>query len=59
MSASAPAPVRTSVYAMRDIESLDEFVQVEDVQREAWGFADKEIVPQSILLAIRNAGGAV
>ena len=41
------------------METLDEFFAIEEIQRDAWGFADKEIVPQSILVAIRNAGGLV
>ena len=54
------APAGTALaFEVCDVEALGDYIQVEDVQREAWGFADKEIVPQSILLAIRNAGGIV
>ena len=56
---AAPAAPAAPAFEVRDVEALEHFHQIEEVQREAWGFADKEIVPQSVLLAIRNAGGLV
>ena len=46
-------------FEIRDVTTLEEFLAVEEIQRDAWGFADKEIVPQNVLLAIRSAGGLV
>ena len=49
----------TADFEVREVKTLDEFFAIEEIQRDAWGFADKELVPQSILLAIGNASGLV
>ena len=49
----------TGPFKIREVASLEEFIAIEEIQREAWGFADKEIVPESILVAIQKAGGLV
>jgi predicted GNAT superfamily acetyltransferase len=46
-------------FEIRDVRTLEEGHQAEEIQRAAWGFADKEIVPQNTLLAVRSAGGIV
>ena len=37
----------------------EEFHQIEEIQREAWGMKDIEIVPYRIMIAIHEAGGCV
>ncbi|MGQ4891937.1 MAG: GNAT family N-acetyltransferase [Candidatus Njordarchaeia archaeon] len=47
--------------ALSIIEPSDpeEFHQIEEIQREAWGMRDIEIVPYRIMIAIHEAGGCV
>jgi predicted GNAT superfamily acetyltransferase len=47
----------TSAVVIRVIESLDEVRQVEELQREAWGMDDRDLVPLSELIAVRDSGG--
>ncbi|HKP88048.1 MAG TPA: GNAT family N-acetyltransferase [Blastocatellia bacterium] len=46
-------------FVIREAESEAEYHAVEDLQREAWGFSDLDIVPAATLIATRWAGGLV
>lgn len=50
---------RTSETAIiiRNIELIPEIKQVEELQKEAWGFADREVVPFDHLLITKRLGG--
>jgi predicted GNAT superfamily acetyltransferase len=42
---------------IRDIEDLGEMRAAEELQKEAWGIDDREVVPASQFVAARAAGG--
>ena len=42
---------------IRDIETLDEMHAAEELQREAWGIEDLDVVPATQFVAARAAGG--
>jgi len=42
---------------IREIERSAEYRAVEELQKEAWGFKDRDVVPLNQLLAAREAGG--
>lgn len=44
---------------IRPIETLDDFVQVEDVQRETWRDSETQIVPRHLINVTAHSGGAV
>ncbi|HMG34007.1 MAG TPA: hypothetical protein VKM94_08725 [Blastocatellia bacterium] len=44
-------------FLVRELESIDEFHVVEDIQREAWQFSDLDVVPAATLIATQHAGG--
>jgi predicted GNAT superfamily acetyltransferase len=46
-------------FYIRDVEGEAEFHEIEDIQREAWGFSDLDIVPSASLIASAHAGGVV
>ena len=46
-------------FVIREAESEAEYHEVEDLQREAWGFSDLDIVPAATFIATRWAGGLV
>jgi predicted GNAT superfamily acetyltransferase len=46
-------------FVIREAASDDEYHAVEDLQKEAWGFNDLDIVPAATLVATQWAGGMV
>ena len=46
-------------FFIRDAESDAEYHQIEDIQKEAWGFNDLDTVPAATLIATQHAGGIV
>jgi len=44
-------------YLVRPLESMSEYHDVEEIQREAWQFSDLDIVPAATLIATGHAGG--
>lgn len=44
---------------IREIERIEEYRAAEELQREAWGFRDRDVVPLNQLRAARAAGGVV
>jgi len=44
---------------IRPIHTLDDFVQVEDVQREIWSDSETQIVPRHLINVTAHSGGAV
>jgi len=46
-------------FYIRDVDSEAEFHAVEDLQKEAWGFSDLDIVPAATLIATGHAGGSL
>ena len=47
------------VAAVRELKSLEEFRQVEEIQRRVWGMADVDVVPYHFLRAVADKGGIV
>ena len=43
-------------FSIRDVERDAEFHATEDIQKEAWGFSDLDIVPAATLMATTHAG---
>jgi len=43
----------------RDVEGEAEYHAIEDIQKEAWGFDDLDVVPAATLIATQQAGGSV
>jgi len=43
--------------SIREVSSMDEFHAVEEIQSEAWGFSDLDVVPMGQLVAAKWAGG--
>ena len=54
----APPPKTDSVL-FRDIDDINEIKAVEDLQIEAWGDDERDIVPLSQLVAARHVGGTL
>ena len=46
-------------FVIRNVKSEAEHRQVEEIQKEAWGFNDLDIVPAATLIATQHAGGIV
>src|SRR6266849_6523961 len=46
-------------FFIRDAESDAEYHEIEDIQKEAWGFNDLDTVPAATLIATQHAGGIV
>jgi predicted GNAT superfamily acetyltransferase len=44
-------------FKIKELEGDAEFRAAEEIQREAWGFADLDIVPAAHLVAVQSAGG--
>jgi predicted GNAT superfamily acetyltransferase len=49
--------INNRTLVVREIESIHEFHEVEDIQREAWQFSDLDVVPAATLIATGHAGG--
>jgi len=52
------APETTSI-VFRDVEAIDEIKALEDLQIEAWGDDERDIVPLNQLAAARHVGGTL
>jgi predicted GNAT superfamily acetyltransferase len=46
-------------FSIREVASEAEHHAIEDIQKEAWGFNDLDIVPAATLIATQHAGGIV
>jgi predicted GNAT superfamily acetyltransferase len=46
-------------FYIRDVAGEAEHHAIEDIQKEAWGFSDLDIVPAATLIATQHAGGIV
>ncbi len=46
-------------FLIRDVEGEAEYHAMEEIQRQAWGFSDLNVVPFSTLIATKWAGGVV
>jgi predicted GNAT superfamily acetyltransferase len=42
---------------IRDLQTLDELKQVEEVEREVWGLSDLDVMPLTLAIASRETGG--
>ena len=51
--------VNEQKFVICDVKSEAEHRQIEDIQKEAWGFSDLDIVPAATLIATQHAGGIV
>jgi predicted GNAT superfamily acetyltransferase len=51
--------INDRLFCIRDAESEADYSAVEEIQREAWGFEDIDIVPGDMLMASQHAGGLV
>lgn len=49
----------SSAMVIRDIESFDEMHEVEALQKNVWEFSDLDVVPRTILVASKAAGGVL
>ena len=49
----------SSAIVIRDIESFDEMREVEVLQKDVWQFSDLDVVPRTILVASKEAGGVL
>ena len=54
-----PSATETTLIVFRDIESIEEIRAVEDLQIEAWGDDERDIVPLSQFVAARYVGGSL
>src|SRR4030095_11053344 len=46
-------------FLIRDVDGEAEHRAIEEIQKEAWGFNDLDIVPAATLIATQHAGGVV
>ena len=44
---------------IRELKDIEEFAKCEEIQRQAWGMEDIEIVPLHLLITVPKAGGIV
>ena len=42
--------------AIRDLESIEDLRKVEQVEREVWGLAERDVTPMTLLIACKEAG---
>lgn len=54
-----PSATETTSIVFRDVESIDEIKALEDLQIEAWGDDERDIVPLNQLAAARYVGGTL
>jgi len=54
-----PATAENSAIRIRDIDGAAELRAVEELQKEAWGIPDLDVVPFTQLVAARAAGGTL
>jgi len=50
---------QTTSIVFRDLEAIDEIKALEDLQIEAWGDAERDIVPLNQFVAARHVGGSL
>ncbi len=48
-----------SVIAIRDIETVSELRQVEQLQKEVWGVDDRDVLPALAMIPMRQVGGVL
>ena len=41
---------------IRDLQSFEDLEQVEAVEREVWGLADRDVIPMTMVIAAKEAG---
>jgi predicted GNAT superfamily acetyltransferase len=46
-------------HLLRPLQSHDEYLRAEEIQREVWGFPDREIIPLNELVVAQKNGGHV
>jgi predicted GNAT superfamily acetyltransferase len=51
--------INNRIFYIRDVEAEAEYHAIEDIQKEAWGFDDLDVVPAATLVATQYAGGSV
>src|SRR5712691_8462601 len=57
---TAMPPIDTQLpIIIRDIEDISEMRAVEDLQKEIWGCADREVFPSIALIPLREVGGVL
>lgn len=54
-----PSATETSSIVLRNVEGVDEIRAIEDLQIEAWGDDERDIVPLSQLVAAQYVGGSL
>lgn len=54
-----PSATETSSIVLRNVEGIDEMRAIEDLQIEAWGDDERDIVPLSQLVAAQYVGGSL
>jgi predicted GNAT superfamily acetyltransferase len=54
-----PSAPKTTPIAFRDLEAIDEIKALEDLQIEAWGDDERDIVPLNQFVAARYVGGSL
>jgi len=54
-----PTAIETTSIVFRDLEAIDEIKALEDLQIEAWGDAERDIVPLNQFVAARHVGGSL
>lgn len=51
--------IKDRTFLIRDVAGEAEHHAIEEIQKEAWGFSDLDIVPAATLIATQHAGGVV
>jgi predicted GNAT superfamily acetyltransferase len=51
-----PEPKNKSAIVIRDLDGFDDLKKVEDVEREAWGLADRDVMPMTLTVALKESG---
>lgn len=54
-----PSAIETTSIVFRDLEAIDEIKALEDLQIEAWGDDERDIVPLNQFVAARYVGGSL
>ena len=54
-----PSAIETPSIVFRNLEAIDEIKALEDLQIEAWGDAERDIVPLNQFVAARHVGGSL
>lgn len=51
------AAATVAEYTIRDLRSVEEVQEVEQLQKEVWGFSDRDIIPMQQLIPVTQLGG--